>query len=354
MCHSPKLRDLLSIVNIDVWSQRVIRAQFAARQSLRAWRHRMMTPRDVRGSLTRPHDPDSLRINIVTVPSGWILQRIAEQIGDALRSVGVDVRVTLEPSENCDANFYVDLTNCFRNKTSRLDIGLFTHLHEDSVRSLQPNWLQCDFIIHMCQRYYLAFSGVYPPERMMVIYPWQIDGAFAKRRKVTIGVVQRGQYEGKGFFFMLGLLNGASPMLRDWLHFLFVGKGWDAVVERYRELGIEVTYVKRESSHLYYECYQKMDYLLIPSLWEGGPMSLMQAYSQSVPVIAADVGWVPDLFAGEPWMMFPPGDGKALLNILGKICSEFAVRRAVAEKFSYSDYASRLLSIVEELRKTQR
>jgi glycosyltransferase involved in cell wall biosynthesis len=188
---------------------------------------------------------------------------------------------------------------------------------------------------------------------MTVIHPWQTKGPFLKRRKVTIGIVQRGDYEGKGFFFMLELLNDAGPLLRDWLHFVFVGKGWDEVVERYRKLGIEVTYIKKESSHVYYGCYQKMDYLLIPSLWEGGPISLMQAYSQSVPIIAADVGWVPDHFAEEPWMMFPPGDRKALLDILERICSESAARRAVAEKFSYSDYAAKLLSVVEKLRKTQ-
>jgi len=295
-----------------------------------------------------------LRINIVTVSSGWILQKIAERICDALCDVGVNATLSLKPRHDCDANYYVDIQNCFRCKTGTLDIGYFTHLHADDIKSLQPHWLHCDFIIHMCQRFYQAFSHIYPVERMAVLYPGEIHGRFVNKRKIKIGIVQRGYYEGKGFFFMLNLLDEPNPLLREWLHFVFVGKGWDDVVKHYRSLGIEVTYFKNEASHAYYDYYQQIDYLLIPSLWEGGPMSLIEAYSQSIPIIAADVGWVPDHFVDEAWMMFTPGDKKALLGILERICSKSAARRVVAEKVSYAGYASKFLSIVRNLKEAQR
>jgi len=295
-----------------------------------------------------------LRINIVTVSSGWILQKIAERISDALCEAGADVTLALEPRQDCDANFYIDIQNCFRGKTGTLDIGFFTHLHANDIKSLQPHWLHCDFIIHQCRRYYQAFSEVYPVARMAVSYLGEIHGRFVNRRKVKIGIVQRGKYEGKGFFFMLNLLDEAIPLLREWLHFVFVGKDWDDVVERYKTLGFEVSYYKNESYKAYYSYYQQIDYLLIPSLWEGGPMSLIEAYSQSIPIIAADVGWVPDHFVDEDWLMFSPEDKRALLSILERICSLYTARRAVAEKFSYADYASKFLSIVRNLKETQK
>lgn len=311
------------------------------------------TELDSESQLLKQATTPPLHINIVTVNSGWILQKIAGYISDALRKTGIDVTLALEPRQDCDANFYIDIQNCFQSKTKALDIGLFTHLHADDVKNIKSHWLRLDFIMHMCQRYYRAFSQVYPAERMTVLYPGEILDRFTNKRKVKIGIVQRGEYEGKGFFFMLNLFDEPNSLLREWLHFIFVGKGWDDVVKRYRSLGIEVTHLKNESYQAYYDYYQQIDYLLIPSLWEGGPMSLIEAYSQSIPIIAADVGWVPDHFVDEPWMMFSPGDKRALLDILERICSQSATRRAVAEKFSYANYASKVVSIIRNLKETQ-
>lgn len=294
-----------------------------------------------------------LHINVVTVSSGWILQKIAERISDALYEAGAEVKLALEPLQDCDANFYIDIQNCFRRKTGTLDIGYFTHLHEDDIKNIKPHWLNLDFIIHKCQRYYRAFSQIYPVERMAVLYPGEMHGRFITKRKVRIGIVQRGEHEGKGFHFMLKLLDDSDPLLYEWLKFVFVGSGWADVVNHYRALGIEVTCFQSESYQAYYDYYQQIDYLLIPSLWEGGPMNLIEAYSQSIPIIAANVGWVPDHFIDEDWLMYLPGDKRALLSILERICSQYAARRTIAERFSYKDYALRFQGIVRKLMETQ-
>lgn len=290
-----------------------------------------------------------LRVNIVTVASGWILQRIAECIWKALLDAGLAATISVGPRDDCDANLYVDMQNCFHRKSRTLDIGFFTHLHENDVRNLRKHWLDADFIIHMSRRYYNVFSEFYPRERMEVVCPADIHGT-VKPRKIRIGVVQRGSHVGKGFNFMLELMDHANPVLRNWLHLVFVGTGWDEVVERYRSLGISVTYTKRESESTYGEYYQTLDYLLIPSLWEGGPISLIQAYLRSLPVISSDVGWVPEHFVDESWMMYPPGDTQALLDILERISSPYIARRQAVENLSYADYAARLRSIITRLK----
>jgi len=69
-----------------------------------------------------------VKINIVTVQSGWILQKIAQRIVDANKSECL-FSLGTKSSNLVDANFYIDITNCYQRKSQVLDIGYFTHLH---------------------------------------------------------------------------------------------------------------------------------------------------------------------------------------------------------------------------------
>jgi len=291
---------------------------------------------------------NGLRINIVTVDSGWILQKIAERIAIALKKQDIDVHLSLSPKQNCDANFYIDVSNCFLRKSSTFDIGCFTHLDKNSIDSLNPIWLHLDFIIHQSKRYLDAFAEFYPIERMVVVRPGQIEKSFQKIRKVKIGIVQRGEHVGKGREFMLNLFNENDYLIKKWLHFIFVGKGWKPVVDYYKKIGIEVDFFDNENYKNYIQYYQKFDFLLIPSLWEGGPMSVIEAYSQSMPIISSRVGWVDEISIDN--LLFEPGDKESLLKILKNIIEPREKRRLVAENFSYDKFSSELIKIINDLK----
>ena len=139
-----------------------------------------------------------MKINIVTVNSGWILQKISERIVAASPDV---FQISLRPVIDADANFYIDMLNCYRGKSPIFDIGFFTHLHEDSTSSMQNHWLSLDHIVHMCTRYKKSFQQLYPAEKMSVLYPGEVSEQFPIK-KPLIGVFQRGFHEGKGFDFM--------------------------------------------------------------------------------------------------------------------------------------------------------
>ncbi len=98
-------------------------------------------------------------INIVTVKSGWMLARKAERIAAANKS-DYQMNVSHKRRNDVDANCYIDISNCYRGKTKVLDIGYFTHLHENSLEYLNNEWLTLDYIVHMCKRYYEMFKGV--------------------------------------------------------------------------------------------------------------------------------------------------------------------------------------------------
>jgi glycosyltransferase involved in cell wall biosynthesis len=58
--------------------------------------------------------------------------------------------------------------------------------------------------------------------------------------------------------------------------------------------------------------YRAMDYILVPSLYEGGPMCVPEALACGIPVIAPDVGWVNSF----PYIPYPKGDTDALRSLL--------------------------------------
>jgi len=304
-----------------------------------------------------------MHINVVTVSSGWILQKIAERIVEAGNrqdlhtrqphngtiKEGIRWRLSHVPRVDCAANYYVDIQNCYRGPTSVLDIGYFTHLHENDQKHIQPHWLKLDFIVHKCTRYYDVFKQFYPESKMDLIYPGEIPEGFYLK-KPTIGIFQRGKYEGKGFHFMSEMLDKHMWIL-DSFKWHFVGNDWGPVVEKMEAFGMEVTDLGDTNLSYpegYAQEYDKIDYLLIPSLWEGGPMSVIEANAKGIPIIAANVGWCgADLPVDY---LFPPNATDELASILHTILAPSVSRRAGVGFLSYEFYARKLATIVGRLR----
>ena len=281
-----------------------------------------------------------MKINIVTVRSGWILAKIAERLCSTNQEI---FQLSYSPKNDVDANFYIDMQNCFTRKSNTLDVGLFTHLHENSSRYIAQQYLRADYIVHMCTRYYNIFKDFYPEDRMCVLYPAEV-GANFNLKKPTIGVFQRGQYEGKGFFFM-GRMANYEIMSR--FRFLFVGSGWDAVVKAFSEKGIEVEHQTSEEYSEYPKLYKEIDYLLVPSLWEGGPMSIVEAYAMGIPIISSDVGWIGSDFEVE--YIYEPNNENQLESILNSIYAPIVTRRQKVLDFNYETYGKKIINIIEEL-----
>jgi len=284
-----------------------------------------------------------MRINIVTVSSGWILQKISERIHKELKHI-VDSSLSRAPDLKADANFYVDIQNCYHQKTNTIDIGYFTHLHENSVRFLRPHWTTLDYIFHHGYRYYNIFKDFYPAEKMAVVLPGEIPEGFSLK-KPTIGIFQRGEFEGKGYNFMQRMAE--FDVMTDF-KFLFVGKGWESVEQLYTFSGIEVKHVVDEDYSKYPIFYDTIDFLLVPSLWEGGPMAIIEAYAKGIPIISSNVGWVGTDIRVD--YMFQPNNPDQLLSILHEIKRPLEERRKRVASLSYKNYAEKLVSTVKSLK----
>ncbi len=279
-----------------------------------------------------------MKINVVTVNSGWILQKIAERIVNNAPKEH-EFFLSFTPRNDVDVNFYVDISNKFRKKSKVIDVGLFTHLHENSLKNLKSRWLKCDYIIHMCTRYYELFSQIYPKNKMCVLYPFDVAKTF-QMKKPTIGIFQRGLYEGKGYNFLLSLVYETIIMK---FKFIFVGKDWDKVVNELKQRNIDVEYYTSEDYGEYQNLYNKIDYLLIPSKWEGGPISMVEALSMGIPVISSDVGFASYDFKVD--YLFEPGDKIRLLEIFSQILKPMEERRNQVEKINFRYFAEKLIEI---------
>lgn len=279
-----------------------------------------------------------MKINIVTVNSGWILQKISERIAAASPDV---FQISLRPVGDADANFYIDMLNCYRGKSPIFDIGFFTHLHEDSTSSMQNHWLSLDHIVHMCTRYKKAFQQFYPAEKMSVLYPGEVSEQFPIK-KPLIGVFQRGFHEGKGFDFMKSIAQ--YDILKNF-KFLFVGSDWGEVSDIFNNNSIETRCHENEDYSTYPSLYGKVDYVLIPSLWEGGPMSLIEAYATGTPIISSDVGWIHTDFEAD--YLYEAGNEQQLCETLEKIYEPIYNRRQRVSWINYKTYGDKIIEIVK-------
>jgi glycosyltransferase involved in cell wall biosynthesis len=68
------------------------------------------------------------------------------------------------------------------------------------------------------------------------------------------------------------------------------------------------------------EIYHTHDILLMPSVTEGSPLSLLEAMAGGLAVVAADVGGIPDIVRPETdGLLFPAGDATGAATAVGRL-----------------------------------
>ena len=96
--------------------------------------------------------------------------------------------------------------------------------------------------------------------------------------------------------------------------------------------------------------YENINFLLVPSLWEGGPVAIGEALASGVPIISSDVGYVPEFNVEH---MFAAGDINQLIFILKDIENKIMLRRKKVENMSYTDFNKNLKNIFLQILKNK-
>jgi glycosyltransferase involved in cell wall biosynthesis len=74
---------------------------------------------------------------------------------------------------------------------------------------------------------------------------------------------------------------------------------------------------------------RSLDVFVLPSLAEGTPNSVIEAMAHGLPVIATEVGGIPDLLSPDSGILIPHGDATALCLAMRRLSSDPALRASM-------------------------
>jgi glycosyltransferase involved in cell wall biosynthesis len=108
------------------------------------------------------------------------------------------------------------------------------------------------------------------------------------------------------------------------------------------------------------EYYLGSDVFVLPSLWEGMPLTLMEAAAAELPIIASNIGGIPSLFTHEEnALLIDPENVEALVNTMQRLIEDKQLReklgsnaRKLAEKFSWENTAKAMEEIYFDVSKS--
>jgi len=170
------------------------------------------------------------------------------------------------------------------------------------------------------------------------------------------GVIAR-LTEQKGHLVLFEAL--ASPALAD-VRLVVVGDGplRDTLHAAARRLGISsrVTFLgaRRDLGDL----LTALDVFVMPSFWEGLPLSLVLAMGAGLPVVATAVAGIPEVVTdGQTGWLVPPRDAAALVRALAAVFGDrehatsvgAAAKRWVRPRFGVDEYVAAVASLYDRL-----
>lgn len=97
------------------------------------------------------------------------------------------------------------------------------------------------------------------------------------------------------------------------------------VASRYRYHGV---YTHPEECRAFME---SLDVFVMPSFTEGTPNSIVEAMACGKPIIASDVGGIPDMIGFESGILVPPGDTSALAQAMLRLAKDKDLRRTMGQ-----------------------
>ena len=240
-------------------------------------------------------------VHIVLSDEGWILQRLAKEIAERVPYV----TYSLSPRPEADLQYYMTYST-WRRKLAEYEMAFFAHLEPEgeAYEKFFNVARSVGHCITMCQRYedLLRESGV---DHVTTVPPGVDVDKYEVRLK--IGVVGRAYHTGrKGEALVSSLMD--EPHI-DWY---FTGDGWPKEGLHLPDSGLP-------------QFYRDMDYILVPALYEGGPMCVIESLASGTPVIAPPIGWVTDF----PHVEYKTGDaGDLRAKLRGLVRERLEMREA--------------------------
>lgn len=233
-----------------------------------------------------------MKVNVIA-PTRWILGSVAKELESRLSYVTITAKHKFKkPSNEFDINYYINY-QIFKEKSDKIDVALFTHL-EESV-PINVDWFfnhskQVDYCVTMSKKYedILRGTGITNVKTINL----GIDLNFYKP-KIIIGFVGKECRSRRKGSSLLKKIND-----------------------------IDFVDLRQTNGKLLREelpnFYRQLDYVIIASKIEGGPMCLIEGLACGIPIIAPkDVGKVAEFNKGI--YHYENSNFKSLKNLLKRL-----------------------------------
>lgn len=227
-------------------------------------------------------------VNIVLSDRGWILEKLATEIGKRLPYVKFGT--TTDPT--AAIQYYITYST-WRERVSPVEVAYFAHLELDPLT--RKKFFDVAEAVDYCTCHSEMYEAVLREQGIQHVATISPGVDLEQLRPVVkVGVVGRTYHTGrKGEALVRDVMD--SPGI-EW-H--FTGEGWPGPARRIPEGEMA-------------KFYNEMDYVLVPALYEGGPMCVVEALACGCPVIAPPIGWVNQF----PHIEYRTGDAADLRRVL--------------------------------------
>jgi glycosyltransferase involved in cell wall biosynthesis len=123
---------------------------------------------------------------------------------------------------------------------------------------------------------------------------------------------------------------------------VLVGEGGEegALRAQCAELGIEkdIRFIGARSHEEIGDWMRSATVFCLPSVNEGLPNVLIEAQACGVPIVASNVGGIPEIVAPHTGLLVPPANPTALAHALNQAVSQSWDRAKVAEHVAWADW----------------
>jgi glycosyltransferase involved in cell wall biosynthesis len=189
-------------------------------------------------------------------------------------------------------------------------------------------------------RFVIEVEGAPPPKVQVIRYGLEYKPLTPAERQTTrrsirqqfnigpdvpvVGMICR-LVEQKGVTFGLQAFAEVTKSLPD-AHLIIAGDGPLQSALEAEATGLNVRFLGWYDNVSQLLC--GLDVLLVPSLWEGFGLVILEAMSRQVPVIASAVSAIPEIVVpGETGLLVPPGDVPRLSAALLSLLSDAPLRQ---------------------------
>lgn len=192
----------------------------------------------------------------------------------------------------------------------------------------------------------------------------QIHHDFRKANDEIFGLCTGRLHEQKGHVYLIEAVALLPENIRRKLKIFLGGDGplHASLQKLVRDKNLEKNIIFLGYTSSIYEWLTVCDFLILPSLWEGLPRSVLEAMNMSKAVIATDIAGTNEaVIADFNGLLVPAKDSSALSKAILRFLTDPSLRekllrgaRETAEKFSFDKMTLRYFELYSKLRDSDR